>query len=67
MMHHKSKKKKISKRNLFLKNFFFSLFRCEFTDRNPNGCQSNQYFTQIEAVPTIPGSQLVTGKIIHLR
>jgi hypothetical protein len=38
------------------------LFRCEFTKRNPNGCQSNQYYTQIEAVPVIPGSQLSTGK-----
>ena len=43
------------------------MFRCEFASRNPNGCQSNQYFTPIEAVPAVPGSQLVTGQIIDLR
>lgn len=36
------------------------VFRCEFAVRNPNGCQSNQYYTSIEPVPTVPGSQLVT-------
>jgi hypothetical protein len=44
----------------------FILFRCEFVSRNLNGCQSNQYYTAIEAVPAVPGSQLSTGKMICL-
>ena len=31
--------------------------------RNPNGCQANQYYTSIEAIPAIPGAQLSTGKM----
>ncbi len=42
-------------------------FRCEFAARNPSGCQANQYFTQIEAVPAVPGSQLSTGTMIVRR
>jgi len=38
------------------------LFRCEFAIRNPNGCQSNQYYTAIEPIPSVPGAQLVTGR-----
>jgi len=38
------------------------LFRCEFASRNSNGCQTNQYFTPIEAIPAVPGAQLSTGK-----
>ncbi|CAF4763326.1 unnamed protein product [Rotaria socialis] len=34
--------------------------KCEFTSRTPSGCQSNQYYTSIEPIPSIPGSQLVT-------
>ncbi len=40
------------------------MFRCEFASRNLNGCQSNQYYAAIEAVPMVPGGQLSTGKII---
>ncbi len=40
------------------------MFRCEFASRNLNGCQANQYFTQIERAPAVPGSQLSTGKLI---
>ena len=41
------------------------LFRCEFAIQNPGGCQSNQYFTPIEAPPAVPGSQLSTGKFSY--
>ncbi|CAF3242334.1 unnamed protein product [Rotaria sp. Silwood2] len=34
--------------------------KCEFASRNLNGCQSNQYFTAIEPIPSVPGSQLST-------
>jgi len=34
--------------------------KCEFASRNAAGCSSNQYFTPIEAIPSIPGAQLST-------
>ncbi|CAF4034358.1 unnamed protein product, partial [Adineta steineri] len=34
--------------------------KCEFASRNQNGCQSNQYYTAIEAIPAVPGAQLST-------
>ncbi len=57
MMHHKSTQKNLHK---ILNKFI--LFRCEFASRNSNGCQTNQYFTAIEAIPAVPGAQLSTGK-----
>ncbi len=38
------------------------MFRCEFASRNLNGCPSNQYYTSIEPVPTVPGGQRIIGK-----
>ncbi|CAF1478555.1 unnamed protein product [Adineta ricciae] len=34
--------------------------KCEFTSRNANGCQANQYYTAIEPIPAVPGVQLST-------
>ena len=39
--------------------------KCEFASRNAAGCSSNQYFTPIEAIPSIPGAQLSTGTEIY--
>ena len=44
----------------------FFVFRCEFASRNPGGCQSNQYYTPIEPIPVVPGSQLSTGNDVLL-